>query len=113
MTDTAEHPTTTLSADPPTPPPVTRDASDRARPNRLYQALAWVGIVAGVVFIVAVVFFSGFILGKHSDGSHGMWGNHGKGVHVFHRGPPPPMVPMGPWGPGAPPSPTTVPTPRP
>jgi hypothetical protein len=124
MTDT----TATLTADPPPPPPVARE-----RPSRLNQALAWVGIVAGVVFIVAVVFFSGFVIGKHSGG-HGQWGHHMRGVHVFHRGGPPPMMgpgmwmgpggpggptapggPMGPGpqGPGAPPSPTTVPTPRP
>jgi hypothetical protein len=124
MTDT----TATLTADPPPPPPVARE-----RQSRLYQVLAWVGIVAGVVFIVAVVFFSGFVIGKHSGG-HGQWGHHMHGVHVFHRGGPPPMMgpgmwmgpggpggPMGPGGPtgpgaqgpGAPPSPTTVPTPRP
>jgi hypothetical protein len=34
-----------------------------ARPSsRLTQALAWVGIVAGGVFIVAVIFLSGFFL---------------------------------------------------
>ena len=115
---------TTATLEPP-PPPVARE-----RPSRLNQALAWVGIVAGVVFIVAVVFFSGFVIGKHSGG-HGQWGHHMHGVHVFHRGGPPPMMgpgmwmgpggPMGPGGqmgpgpqgPGAPPSPTTAPTPRP
>ena len=34
----------------------------RPRPSRLYQALAWVGIAAGGLFIVAGVFFSGFFL---------------------------------------------------
>jgi hypothetical protein len=60
---------------------------------------AWVGIVAGVVFIVAVIFFSGFVLGARSGGGHG-WGHHGdgdRGFAVFHRGPPP-MFPMGPRG---------------
>ncbi|BDN82716.1 hypothetical protein NJB1907Z4_C29310 [Mycobacterium pseudoshottsii] len=32
------------------------------RPSRVVQAAAWVGIVAGIVFIVAVVFFSGFFV---------------------------------------------------
>lgn len=36
--------------------------------SRLNQVLAWVGIVAGLVFIVAAVFFSGFILGRGGDG---------------------------------------------
>jgi hypothetical protein len=35
-------------------------------PSLLSQVLAWVGIVAGVVFIVAVIFFSGFFLGGHA-----------------------------------------------
>lgn len=34
----------------------------RVRPSRLNQALAWVGIVAGGVLIVAAIFFSGFFL---------------------------------------------------
>jgi hypothetical protein len=33
-----------------------------ARHSRLNQALAWVGIVAGGIFIVAAIFFSGFFL---------------------------------------------------
>lgn len=43
-----------------------------AAPNRLFQAAAWVGIVAGVVFIVGAVFFTGFGLGRHS-GHGGGW----------------------------------------
>ena len=41
------------------------------RPSRLGQVAAWVVIVAGVVFVVAVIFFSGFFLGRSSDGHHG------------------------------------------
>ena len=41
------------------------------RPSGLNQALAWVGIVAGGLFIVAAIFFSGFFvswsLGGHED----------------------------------------------
>ncbi|WP_407665035.1 hypothetical protein [Mycolicibacterium monacense] len=33
---------------------------DDGRRNRSSSILVWVGIVAGVVFIVAVIFFSGF-----------------------------------------------------
>ncbi|MEZ0341219.1 hypothetical protein ACAG25_14665 [Mycobacterium sp. pV006] len=36
--------------------------------NRASSILIWVGIVAGVVFIVAVVFFSGFFMGRYSSG---------------------------------------------
>ncbi len=39
-----------------------------SKPNRLYQSAAWVAIVAGTLFIVAVIFFTGFVLGKHSGG---------------------------------------------
>lgn len=60
-----------------TPDPIDpAGATDQAaaRNPRLYQALAWVGIVAGVLFTVAVIFFSGFFLGRASDG------------HGWHRG---------------------------
>jgi hypothetical protein len=97
MTETVEHPTTpTTTVDPP--------ARTRTESNGLYRVLAWVGIVAGVVFIVAVVFFSGFFLGKHSGGGFGHGGPHlGGGMHFFHRGGPP-GGPMGrmPGGPGGP-----------
>jgi hypothetical protein len=36
--------------------------NSRPQPSRLNQALAWVGIVAGGLFIVAGIFFSGFFL---------------------------------------------------
>jgi hypothetical protein len=69
-----------------------------------------VGIVAGVVFIVAVVFGTGFMLGAHSNG-HDRGGHH-RGGHdrpgmMFHRGGPPPMMlpgmrmDHGPGGPNA------------
>jgi len=45
------------------------------RNSQLYRALAWVGIVAGVVFIVAVVFFSGFFAARATGG------------YGWHRGP--------------------------
>ena len=45
------------------------------RSSRLNQALAWVGVVAGGLFIVAAIFFSGFFLswglGGPSDGHKG------------------------------------------
>lgn len=83
----------------------------RPRRSRLTAVAAWVGIVAGVVFIVAVIFFSGFILGAHGGGHRG--GHHGGGHRDFammHRGGPP-MGEMGPrwferqgpgFGPGGP-----------
>ena len=75
-----------------TPPPT---YVHERRPNRLNQIAVWVGIVAGVVFIVAVIFGTGFILGKNSAGG-GF--DRGSGPAMIHRGGPPPMSQMGPPG---------------
>ena len=42
--------------------PTDHSAVAPAGHSRLNQALAWVGIVAGGLFIVAAIFFSGFFL---------------------------------------------------
>lgn len=42
----------------PTPPP--------HQTPKVFKAAAWVAIAAGTVFIVAVIFFTGYILGKHA-----------------------------------------------
>ena len=81
------------------PPPVEREPLRRR--GRLNLVAAWVGIVAGVVFIVAVIFFSGFVLGAHSGGGHHGWRHHGGGHRdnaMMHRGGPPAMFPMMPRG---------------
>jgi hypothetical protein len=44
--------------------------SSQHRPSRLSQALAWVGIVAGGLFIVSAIFFSGFFLSSALGGPH-------------------------------------------
>jgi len=91
---------------PPPPPPVYAEPPHAHRPNRLYQAAAWVAIVAGVMFIVGAVFFTGFALGRHS-GNDGGWRHHrGDSAQFERRGGPPmmmpfPMMPGGPGGPGS------------
>ena len=106
MSETPEPTTAPVTkSEPVTTPPVARtepvraggpvEQSDR-RPSRVVQAAAWVGIIAGTVFIIAVIFFSGFVLGKHSgDGGHR--GGHPRHHEMmFREGPPMPMMPMRP-----------------
>lgn len=104
MTDTPERvdepatgPVATLP--PPPPPPVYVEPAGNDRPNRLYQVAAWVAIVAGVIFIVGSVFFTGFALGRHS-GDGGGWRHHGNSDFRERMGPPMFPMPMGPGGPG-------------
>ncbi len=87
------------------PPP--RYDDRYGRPNRLNQALAWVGIVAGVLFVVAVIFFSGFFIGGSLGGHYG--GHHRGDYHHY------PYSQMGPGQmPGQQSPTTTAPsTPRP
>jgi hypothetical protein len=129
MTETPDHPTapTSVASAPPPPESPSRLRTHDGRPSRLALVALWVAIVAGVVFTVAVIFFSGFALGRHSGGGgfhHKHSGGHEHGM-MFHREGPPmgPMGPMGPgpwqqgpgFGPGGPggpsgPAPTTAPT---
>lgn len=57
-------------------PSATTVTSGAAGPAGLNRALAWVGITAGSVFIVAVIFFSGFLL-SWTTGGH--WAGHHMG----------------------------------
>jgi hypothetical protein len=61
--------TTTVAQ--PTDEPSTRQSRS---PSRLNQALAWVGIVAGGLFIVAAIFFAGFFL-NYSEHMHMQMGH--------------------------------------
>ena len=81
-------------------------ASGAAGPAGLNRALAWVGITAGAVFIVAVIFFTGaFVAGgehpfRHHHGMYGPGGPGGPEGMVVFPGPFPPG--MGPGWPGGP-----------
>jgi hypothetical protein len=65
------------------------------RTPRVFTFAAWVAIVAGIVFIVAVIFFSGFTLGRQA-------GHHGGFHHKHHAMMMHPHRFGGPGGPGGP-----------
>ncbi|OBG18617.1 hypothetical protein A5765_04200 [Mycolicibacterium celeriflavum] len=97
MSQTPSEPGTEPVVTAPPHDPVAPTGREESRRSRLGAVAAWVGIVAGVVFVVAVIFFSGFIIGTHSGGHHrgGHHGGHDRDAAIFHRGPPP-GFPMGP-----------------
>lgn len=111
ITDTPTTPTANAVAPPP-----------EHRTPKVFKAAAWVAIVAGVVFIISVIFFTGFRLGMMSGG-HGHHGHHHKHhPAMMHRGGYPNGGPGavnpggGPGGPSqVPPSvaPSTAPSPTP
>lgn len=82
-----------------TPPaaPNSRGDDERSRRTLLHHVLAWVGIVAGVVFVVAVIFVSGLIAGRTSGGYHG-WRDGHQSDQMGQRGMTDDGCPM--WGPG-------------
>ncbi|RDH76055.1 hypothetical protein DVS77_23570 [Mycolicibacterium moriokaense] len=77
------------------PPSETIVSAPPIRQNQTTTVLLWTGIVAGVVFIVAVVFFSGFFIGRVSSSDFGY-------RHFDGGGYPGMMSPRGGWpmGPG-------------
>ena len=94
MSETSDTPTvrTATATAPPLPPP----AEVVHRTPRVFAFAAWVAIVAGIVFIVAVVFFTGFILGRGA-GHHGGFHHHKHHAMMMH-----PHRFGGPGGPGGP-----------
>jgi hypothetical protein len=54
--------------------PGTAQPTSPRHPSRVNQALAWVGIVAGGLFIVAAIFFAGFFL-NYSEHMHMQMGH--------------------------------------
>lgn len=77
--------------------------------SRHVQVAAWVGILAGIVFVGAVVFFSGVFIGGHFGDRCGGGFNHGglSPVAPSMMGPYGPMDQRGMWGPFRPEQPST------
>jgi hypothetical protein len=80
-------PTSVPAAPRPAPP-----AHERVKPPGLYVAAAWVVIVAGIVFILATVFFAGAMVVGFNDHCHYRY------HHGMMFGPAGPGGPGGPWG---------------
>ena len=94
MSETSDTPTVRTATATAPPPPSPAEVVHRT--PRVFAFAAWVAAIAGIVFILAVVFFSGFILG-HGGGHHG--GHHHK-HHAMMMHPHRFGGPGGPGGPG-------------
>jgi hypothetical protein len=79
------------------PPPVPSQPVyvERRDSSRLNKAAAWVGIVAGSLFIVVVIFGAGFLTGKAVSNGHR--GDYDRGHEMMMR-PGTAMFPTGPPG---------------
>lgn len=78
MSESPESTSTSTSSTPPAP----------QKPYWLYRLAAWVGIIAGIVFIVSSIFFAGAYVGR--GGWHGHHGHHchhhqRDGAAMFHK----------------------------
>jgi hypothetical protein len=60
------------------------EATQSRRRGGPFRLAAAVGILAGIVFIVAVIFWSGFVLGACEGGGGGGW-HHGGGGGGWHH----------------------------
>src|ERR1700742_938850 len=94
MSETSENPTVRRSTA--TAPAPAAAAEALYRTPRVFLAAAWVAIVAGIVFIVSVIFFTGMALGHHGGYHHGHHHKHHAMMHPHRFG-----GPGGPGGPGA------------
>ncbi|MEE6177179.1 hypothetical protein [Mycobacterium sp. 050134] len=95
MSETSETPTV-RSSTATAPAPAPAEIAPYRTP-RVFLAAAWVAIVAGIVFIVSVIFFTGMALGHQGHGYHGHK-HHAMMMHPHRFGP----GPGGPGGPGGP-----------
>jgi len=104
MSETPEPSTrpTSVAAAPPQPP--APPAPPRAKPPVLYAVAAWVVIVAGIMFILSVIFFSGALIFGHPCHRyhHGMYRPGDQWGPGTGYGPWQPGYPGYPGGPGGP-----------
>lgn len=101
MAGSAESPSPTVATSEERPATTSSRASEQR--SRLTAVLLWVGIAAGVVFIVAVLFFSGFFLGRQIGWHRGYDGNRtvpSGTCPMMGTGGQMPMGPGGMMGPG-------------
>ena len=96
MSETPETPTRPTTV-------ATTHTTEPVKPYWLYRFAAWVVIVAGILFIVLSIFFTGFKLaGHHHHGCH-HWHQHAAhavGPGGMHHGGPGAGLHGGPGGPG-------------
>lgn len=130
MTESPESSTQSAGASPSSP--MLGAASNEQHsgpPSRLNQVAAWVGIIAGVLFIVAVIFFAGLVIGRSAGGyydwQHGYHsaqmapckaqhgGPMGRGGMMNPREPGSGQMRPGQTGPGEHASPSRMPSPAP
>ncbi len=84
MSETSDTPTVRTSTAT-APAPATAQAPYKT--PKVFLAAAWVAIVAGIVFIVSVIFFTGMALGHHG-GHHHHHKHHAAWVHPHRMGGP-------------------------
>lgn len=94
MSETSENPTV-RSSTATAPVPAAEPAPYVHKTPKVFLAAAWVAIVAGLVFIVSVIFFAGMALGHH--GGHHHHHKHHAAMHHHPMGGP--GGPGGQWGP--------------
>ncbi len=77
MSDTTGSPTQPgTAAQSQTDPQPASPAPHFGQPNRLMQVLAWVGIVAGLMFIVSLIFLIGLVIGRGAGGDADWYRGH-------------------------------------
>ncbi|MEO8816234.1 MAG: hypothetical protein ABI307_11790 [Mycobacterium sp.] len=79
MSESPESTSKSVPSAPPAAPP----------PYWLYRFAAWVGIIAGIVFIVSSVFFAGVYVSKGGHHCHHHRHHHSMSHHGHHKGPGP------------------------